>query len=147
MNKLYEDYAAAQREAGLEPSPFAVWAEHEKADKSTATGWVYARTQTGQPIVDASGERICDMDCVDLWAEAHERAEGSELLSTVDELWEELNEEREDRAALITASPDLLAALKCIVQLIPPYVTKEANTVLGKILAAALPAIDKAKGA
>lgn len=101
----------------------------------TTGPWVYSPDEDGQPILGPHGERICDMDCVDLW----EEAEGFEELpqSLIDENWEDLSAEREANARLIAAAPDLLEALEAIFN---------GTGMTGENMDLARAAIKKAKG-
>jgi hypothetical protein len=107
--------------------------------------WIYDPHQDGQPIIGANGNRICDMDCVDLY-EATDNADDQ----TMQQVLDELEQTRALDAALIVAAPDLLEALvSCAGSLMYAVDALEAphKSMMRDNLSYALSIIKKAKGA
>lgn len=113
--------------------------------KHTQGPWVYSPDEDGQPILGPHGERICNMDCVDLW----EEAEGFDELpqSLINENWEDLNAERETKARLIVAAPELLEALEQLHSMHRAFSVNDNWTIFDdEARSMAEAAIQKAKG-
>lgn len=69
--------------------------------------WTYDPNQTGMPIVDATtGERICDMDCVDFY----------EICDDDESKVAEYEARRDSNGRLLAAMPQMLIAMHALMK-------------------------------
>lgn len=68
--------------------------------KHAPAPWHYLTTDCGMPIIDANGQRVCDMDCVDFYD-----------ICDNEVAYEAHEEERDNNARLIAAAPMMLETL------------------------------------